>query len=212
MTPKEAIVQVGVIFMIARLSKRMASFFVRNEVIKSEDADVYEYGLQILLSTVFNGLIALILAMISKTVLPCACYLSVFILLRKSAGGFHAKTHFGCCCILAVVLSIFILFLKFVPTEIYPVVSVIAVIFSVIMILPFAPVEHENKPISDRDRKRLRKNSMIEVVLVSSLVLVLLMAKMRVIMVCVALGMFTAGCSMIVAVIEKKIKSMHLVT
>lgn len=32
--------------MIAGLSKRIASFFVRNEVIKSEDEDVYEYGLQ----------------------------------------------------------------------------------------------------------------------------------------------------------------------
>ena len=83
--------------MIARLSKRMASFFVRNKVIKNEDEEVYEYGLQLLLSTVFNGIIALILAIISGTVLQCIYYLAVFVLLRKSAGGFHAKTHFGCC-------------------------------------------------------------------------------------------------------------------
>lgn len=43
--------------MIARLSKRMASFFARNNVIKSEDEEVYEYGLQLLLSTVFTKLI-----------------------------------------------------------------------------------------------------------------------------------------------------------
>ena len=36
--------------MIARLSKRMASFFARNNVIKSEDEEVYEYGLQLLLT------------------------------------------------------------------------------------------------------------------------------------------------------------------
>ena len=45
--------------MIARLSKKMASFFARNNVIKIEDEEVYEYGLQLLLSTVFNGIIAL---------------------------------------------------------------------------------------------------------------------------------------------------------
>ena len=84
--------------MIARLSKRMASFFVRNEVIKSEDEEVYEYGLQLLLSTVFNGIIALVLAVISGTVWQCVCYLAFFILIRKSAGGFHAKTHLGCGC------------------------------------------------------------------------------------------------------------------
>ena len=111
--------------MIARLSKRIASFFVCNEVIKSEDEEVYEYGLQLLLSTVFNGVIALTLAIISGTVLQCVCYLAVFVLLRKSAGGYHAKTHFGCCCILAVVLSLFIMFIKFVPNEAYGIVATI---------------------------------------------------------------------------------------
>lgn len=198
--------------MIARLSKRMASFFVRNEIIKSEDEEVYEYGLQLLLSTVFNGIIALILAIISGTILQCICYLAVFVLMRKSAGGFHAKTHFGCCCILAVVLSLFIMFIKFVPNEAYGIVATIAVAFSVVIILIFAPLEHENKPISDRDKNRLRKISVIYAVLFTILVFVLFIAKLKMIMICVALGMFTASGSMLVAVIEKKIKSIHLGT
>jgi len=198
--------------MIARLSKRMASFFVRNEVIKSEDEEVYEYGLQLLLSTVFNGIIAFILAIISGTVLQCTCYLVVFILLRKSAGGFHAKTHFGCCFILAVALSLFILFIKFVPNEVYGIVAAIVVTFSVVIILMFAPLEHENKPISDRDKNRLRKNSIIYAVLFAILVFVLFIAKLKMIMICVALAMFTASSSMLVFVIEKKIKSTHLGT
>ena len=198
--------------MIARLSKRMASFFVRNEVIKSEDEEVYEYGLQLLLSTVFNGIIALILAIISGTILQCICYLAVFVLLRKSAGGFHAKTHFGCCCILAVVLSLFIMFIKFVPNEAYGIVATIVVAFSVVIILIFAPLEHENKPISARDKNRLRKISVIYAVLFTILVFVLFIAKLKMIMICVALGMFTASGSMLVAVIEKKIKSIHLGT
>lgn len=198
--------------MIARLSKRIASFFVCNEVIKSEDEEVYEYGLQLLLSTVFNGVIALTLAIISGTVLQCVCYLTVFVLLRKSAGGYHAKTHFGCCCILAVVLSLFIMFIKFVPNEAYGIVATIAVAFSVVIILMFAPLEHENKPIIDRDKNRLRKISVIYAVLFTLLVFVLFIAKLKMIMICVALGMFTASSSMLVAVIEKKIKSTHLGT
>ncbi len=196
--------------MIARLSKKMASFFVSNEVIKSEDEEVYEYGLQLLLSTVFNGIIALILAIISGTVLQCVCYLVVFVLLRKSAGGFHAKTHFGCCCILAIVLSLFIMFIKFVPNEAYGIVSAIAVAFSVVIILMFAPLEHENKPISDRNKIRLRKISIIYAFLFALIVFGFFIAKLKTIMVCIALGMFTASGSMLVAVIEKKIKSTHL--
>ena len=160
----------------------------------------------------FNGIIALILAIISGAVLQCICYLAVFVLLRKSAGGFHAKTHFGCCCILAAVLSLFIMFIKFVPSEVYGIVAVIAVAFSVVIILIFAPLEHENKPINDRDKNRLRKTSVIYAVLFDLLILVLFIAKLKMIMVCVALGMFTASGSMLVAVIEKKIKSIHLGT
>lgn len=188
----------------------MASFFVRNKVIKNEDEEVYEYGLQLLLSTVFNGIIALILAIISGTVLQCIYYLAVFVLLRKSAGGFHAKTHFGCCCILVTVLSLFVMFIKFVPNEAYGIVSAIAVAFSVVIILMFAPLEHENKPISDRDKIRLRKISVIYAVLFTLIVLGLFIAQLKIIMVCIALGMFTASSSMLVAVIEKKIKSIHL--
>ena len=159
----------------------------------------------------FNGIIALILAIISGTVLQCIYYLAVFVLLRKSAGGFHAKTHFGCCCILVTVLSLFVMFIKFVPNEAYGIVSAIAVAFSVVIIL-IAPLEHENKPISDRDKIRLRKISVIYAVLFTLIVLGLFIAQLKIIMVCIALGMFTASSSMLVAVIEKKIKSIHLGT
>lgn len=198
--------------MIARLSKRMASFFVRNEVIKSEDEEVYEYGLQLLLSTIINGMIALILAIFTGTIFQCICYLAVFVLLRKSAGGFHAKTHFGCCCILVVVLSLFIMFIKIVPNEAYGIVAAITVSFSVVIILIFAPLEHENKPISDRDRSKLRKNSVIYAVLLTILILVLFIVKLKIIMICIALGMFTSSSSMLVAVIEKRTNSIHLRT
>ena len=121
--------------MIAQLSKRIASFFVHSRVIESENEQVYEYGLELLISTLLNGVIALVLALFSRTLWQCICFLVVFIFLRKSAGGFHAKTHLGCCSILAAVLGIFIVLIKFVHIEEYPIVSLAAVVFSIIMIL-----------------------------------------------------------------------------
>lgn len=38
--------------MIAQLSKRIASFFVHSKVIESENEQVYEYGLELLISRV----------------------------------------------------------------------------------------------------------------------------------------------------------------
>ena len=53
--------------MIAQLSKRIASFFVHSRVIESKNEQVYEYGLELLISTLLNGVIALVLALFSRT-------------------------------------------------------------------------------------------------------------------------------------------------
>ncbi len=197
--------------MIVRLSKKMAAYFAINGIIKSEDIEVYEYGLQILLSTVCNGIIALMLALITGTFWQCVCYLAVFILLRKSAGGFHAKTHLGCCCILVAVLGIFILFIRCAPVNTYAIISVIAVVFSTIMIARYAPLEHKNKPIHDKDRKRLRRNSIIYTFVISVIIFLLGMTKQEEIMVCLSLGMLTATASMLVAVVQNDLSSTFFV-
>ncbi len=185
--------------MIARLSKRMASFLVCNEIIEDEDQEVYEYGLQLLLSTIFNGVIALAIAIISQSIIPCICFLVTFIIMRQAAGGFHAKTHLGCCCILIAVLIIFVALIKFLPVEIYILIAIICSIFSITIILVFAPVEHKNKPINEMDRLRLRKQSILFITVIVSIVILLGVLKLEVLMLSTILGAFTASCSIVVA-------------
>ncbi len=185
--------------MIARLSKRIASFFVCNRIIQEEDKEVYEYGLQLLLSTVLNGLISLFLAIISGTFINCIFYLIAFVVIRKSAGGFHAETHWGCCCILAVVLSVFIALTKLVPHNFYTIISIFSVVFSLAAIIALAPLEHPNKPLSDIDRRRLRKVSLIYTAIICVLVVAFKLINYESIMVSIALGLLTASSSLIVA-------------
>lgn len=189
--------------MIAQLSKRMASFFVCNKIIEEEDEEVYEYGLQLLLSTLLNGFIALLIAIITGTVLQCFLYLAVFIIMRKTAGGYHAKTHSGCCCILVFVLTCFVNFIKTVTMEIYTITTLASVVFSVIIILLFAPLEHENKPISDKDRINLRRKSILYISIISVLVFILALLKFDTAMVSIALGILTSSSSIAVAKILK---------
>lgn len=150
--------------MIARLSEKIASFFVCSKIIQNENKEVYEYGLQLLLSTVANGLIALTLAVVSGTLIQCIFYLTAFVVIRKSAGGFHAKTHWGCCCILAVVISVFIVIIKLVPHEFYTVMSIASAVISFVTVLIFAPLEHPNKPLNDSDNVNSFRNGSYEYV------------------------------------------------
>ena len=192
--------------MIVQLSKRMASFFVRRSIIEKNDEEVYEYGLQLLLSTVLNAAIALLLAIVSGTVIPCLFYLSAFVVMRKSAGGFHAKTHFGCCCILITVLCCFIAFIRLAPTNIYIVVSGLSLIISAVTVLLFAPLEHENKPLSDKDKVRLRKVSIVYIIMISALVILFGVLNLTEIMVSTALGILTSSGSVLAAKMQEKFK------
>ena len=58
----------------------------------------------------------------------------------------------------------------------------------------------------------MKKYMNTDAILFALLVFALFIAKLKMIMICIALGMFTASSSMLVAVIEKKIKSIHLGT
>ena len=52
--------------MISKLAKGTACFFVDNKIIEVEDSEVYAYGIELLLSTIFNLIIAIIIALISN--------------------------------------------------------------------------------------------------------------------------------------------------
>lgn len=55
--------------MLERLAKGAARFFVVQDIVKSEHEEIYAYGMEILLSTVINGVMVLIIAAITNTLL-----------------------------------------------------------------------------------------------------------------------------------------------
>lgn len=48
------------------------------------------------------------IALISHTLLAVIVFVSVFMSLRQSAGGYHANNHFSCMMTLVIVMLIFI--------------------------------------------------------------------------------------------------------
>lgn len=197
--------------MITRLSKKIASFFVYQKIIDKEAEEVYEYGLQLLLSTVANTLIALVVAISTNTFIPCLFYLTTFVLMRKCAGGFHAKTHFNCCCILLAVLCAFIICIKHIPPMAFIPISALSLIFSFIVIYLFAPLEHINKPISIEDKNRLKNLSRLYMVIISFIILLFSIFNLHTLMVSISLGIFTSSMSILVAKLQEKLSNLHFV-
>ena len=184
--------------MIAKLAKSTAYFFVEKQIVKKEDEEVYAYGMELLYSSIINIVLAVIIAIITNTVYPTAAFLGTFIVMRQYIGGYHAKTHLGCISIFAIVLYCFAILSRYIPEEYELLISIFSDIMSVFLVLKFAPVEHPNKPLSDKENLRLRKNGIISTFTVLVLVFILsVFASTKRYGMYISLGQLTASTAML---------------
>ena len=171
-----------------------------------EDSEVYAYGIELLLSTIFNLIIAIIIALISNEFIPCVINLTAFVTIRMYAGGYHADTHWGCMLTLVCVLSAFILIIKTFSTATIRFLSPILWVLSVLILYKFAPVEHPNKPISEKKKMKLRKKSLISFFIWTIFCIIFYFVKTEVCFYAVT-GIFTLTCAMVAEKIKLLIKS-----
>ena len=159
--------------MIAKLAKSTAHFFVEKEIVSSEDEEVYVYGMELLFSTLFNIILAVIIGAVTSSMLETAIFLAAFISVRQCIGGYHAETHLGCMSIFGVVLIAFAIIVKLTPDAFAIPISIASAIISFILVLLFAPVEHPNKPLSDKEKSVLRKKGITLLSIISVVVFIL---------------------------------------
>lgn len=76
--------------MFAKLAKNMACFCVKNNLIKKEDEEIFEDGMELLLSAVSNLFAAVLIAVLTDSLIPCLIELTTFATMRIFAGGYHA--------------------------------------------------------------------------------------------------------------------------
>ncbi len=159
--------------MIAKLAKSTAHFFVEKEIVSSEDEEVYVYGMELLFSTLFNIILAVIIGAVTSSMLETAIFLAAFISVRQCIGGYHAETHLGCISIFGVVLIAFAIIVKLTSDTFAIPISIVSAIVSFILVLLFAPVEHPNKPLSDKEKSVLRKKGITLLSIISVVVFIL---------------------------------------
>jgi len=82
--------------MIHFIAKNTVTQMINNNIVSSKMAEVYQYGLELLLSTVLTTLSILGLACSVDSFLYGMLYLMISIPLRMTAGGYHASTYAKC--------------------------------------------------------------------------------------------------------------------
>lgn len=120
----------------------------------NDELEVIEYGISLLIETVFKMLILLLISIMLGKLFEFFCFVIVFCPLRSQAGGFHCKTNIGC------TISLFVIYgasLLFDYIEISKPALFAAFIACFIICSIFAPSSTENNPINDRNIKLRKK-------------------------------------------------------
>ena len=93
--------------LLARLPGKIVNNLVHSGVIKEEDAEIYIYGINQILTSVLSVSSALIIGLIFGVFPEIAVFMAAYIPLRSFAGGYHAKTPLSCYVFSVIMLNRF---------------------------------------------------------------------------------------------------------
>lgn len=159
------------------IARKITDFLAYKNCIKEEEKEICQYGYEILLSTILGYTIVLALSFLFGNIGEGLIFLLVFVVTRMYAGGYHANTYLVCniclaCTYLAYMGIVYILSH-----------SQNAIIFLLLMLavyclctIWYAPIENENKILSEKKKQKAKKMSRILMIVWSiwGLVLILL--------------------------------------
>ena len=144
--------------LLARLAGKIGNNLVHSGVIKEEDAEIYIYGINQILTSVLNVSSALIIGLIFGVFSEIAVFMAAYIPLRSFAGGYHAKTPLRCyvfSVIMLIVVSIGLKYLHIADCVYYAVL-----VAATLVVLVLSPVEDRNKPLDEIEQKVYKKRTM----------------------------------------------------
>lgn len=157
--------------MIDRLSKWVTAFLIRERSISEENAEIYQYGVEITLSSIFNIVLIMLVSIFAKSILSGMIFLILFIILRQFSGGYHATTYFRCNTIFLLTYIFVLLMSRYVVISFWA--NCIFVLLGIIVLLLFAPVPNVHKPLTRDACKKHKRNAIIIYVLFSLIELLL---------------------------------------
>lgn len=140
--------------MIQTTAAALAEQWARSGIIHAEDTAAYQYGLELMLSTLLNIAVMFGISIAIGHAWLLVPYLVAFIPLRLSAGGYHAKHHLSCILFNAGIYFAGLSAVTMLPTQAIAIFCIIESSLSLAVIVLFAPAPAKNKPLSERERKR----------------------------------------------------------
>lgn len=142
--------------MISLISSCIVELLIRNDIVKKKQTPAYQYGFEIFISSTITCMITIVSGVLFNCLFPALLYFGLFVVLRTICGGYHAKTYWQCNLIFIFVTVMVLSIYKFAILSQFVELHYCIIALSVFVTGRYAPVENENKPLSQKQKKSFR--------------------------------------------------------
>ena len=153
--------------MIAFLSRSVVRSLIKNDAIEMEKAEVYQYGFEILFSSITTFLIAVLSGVLLHCFTAAMLFFVIFATFRQICGGYHANHYWSCNLLFLLVINAVLVVYRFFPTDSFKTMHYIFLAVSLLIICAYAPIGNKNKPLSAEQVLLFRKISRIIAILLT---------------------------------------------
>lgn len=143
--------------MIKLISVKAACFLCIDE--KNKDSyELYEYATYIILSSAFHIATVIVLGLCFNLLIESLVFYFSFIAIRKFAGGYHAKTPTRCYLFSIVSNMIMFYLIKWLngACTLFVYLFMMIGLFCLVEILLISPLDTENNPLTEQEKKIYR--------------------------------------------------------
>lgn len=158
--------------MISKISTAFTQKLISHGAIQIDEFDLYVYALFILITHIIFCTLTLILGLMLNIFLESVIFHFSFSLIRKYAGGYHAKTELKC-----ELSSIFLIvsclsIIKFLSLYDYKLALPIFTALAVVFIFVLSPLDTQEKPLSKKEFQYFRKISRLILLAYSTVIII----------------------------------------
>ena len=186
--------------MITRISEQITNRWIHKNVIRSEDRDIYKFGLEQFLTTIMQLLMIVLLGILFQAIMEVVILVVAFMWLRSYAGGYHASTGIGC--YLLTTISIALGLSVITLSEIGNKQCLMLLIVAGLIIITLAPVETKNKPLDVIEKSIYRRKAITRWLMEVVCAVISMVMGQGMIAICIMVAHIVLGGAMIVGSIK----------
>lgn len=190
--------------MIKLISDKFACFLCKDEGQK-DNFDLYEYAIYIILSSAFHMATVIVLGLVFNLLTESLVFYLSFIVIRKFAGGYHAKTPTRCYIISIITIVLMLCIIKWIL-----IINYLSIYYSLffselvcVLILCFlSPLDTENKLLNGKERTIYKIVSCVTSIAISLFSAFLIVIEVYNICVSLSFSIFTSTVLLIVRKVQ----------